>query len=181
VSNAFEAISNYITVASETNNQMNKVTELGGQVASEMIAPFDLLLTGNGTGSVITLEVFGGRSASEGQGMDIAKSIATTRELQKVGYSVINDITAAAPSGGTVYSGQQAMPRTMESIMQIISGSRSGPAPTSHTGSNGVNVHNTFNIMVDVKGGKDETELRDLGKKIGLILSEEIKRYGGTR
>lgn len=181
VSNAFEAISSYITVASEINNQMSKVTELGVQVASETIGPFDLLLTGNGTGSVLTPEVFGGRSASEGQVMNIAQSIATNQELQKVGYSVINDITGAVPSGGAAYSGPQAMPHTVESIMQILSGSQREPVSTSHTGSNAVNVHNTFNIMVDAKGGRDETELRDLGKKIGLILSEEIKRYGGTR
>lgn len=181
VSNAFEAISNYITVASEINDQMSKVTELGGQVASETIAPFDLLLTGNGTGSILTPEVFGRKSESEGSVMNIAESIATTRELQKVGYSVINDITAATPSGGAAYSGPQGMPRTVESIMQFLSGSQREPASTSHTGSNAVNVHNTFNIMVDAKGGRDETELRDLGKKIGLILSEEIKRYGGIR
>ncbi len=181
MSNAFEAISNYITVASEMNNQMSKVTEPGGQVASETIASFDLLLKGNDTGSVLTPEFFGGISASDGRVMNIAQSIATTRELQKVGYSVINDITAAAPPGGAAYGGPQAMPRSVDNIMQILSGSHREPASTSHTGSNAVNVHNTFNIMIDAKGGRDENELRDLGKKIGFILSEEIKRYGGIR
>jgi len=42
------------------------------------------------------------------------------------------------------------------------------------------NFHNTFNITVTVKGGgAEEGDLRELGKKIGRILSEEIKRYGG--
>jgi len=48
--------------------------------------------------------------------------------------------------------------------------------------SNGsVNFHNNFNITINVKGTGEETEIRDLGRKIGQILSDEIKRYGGKR
>jgi hypothetical protein len=39
------------------------------------------------------------------------------------------------------------------------------------------NFHNTFNISVTVRGG-EERDLKELGKKIGQILSDEIKRYG---
>ncbi len=57
-------------------------------------------------------------------------------------------------------------------------------AATPHVTDNNTNkvsnFHNTFNITVTVKGGgAEESDLRELGKKIGRILSEEIKRYGG--
>jgi hypothetical protein len=47
--------------------------------------------------------------------------------------------------------------------------------------SGAVNFHNSFNITVNVKGGREETDVKDLGRKIGQILSDEIKRYGGKR
>lgn len=40
--------------------------------------------------------------------------------------------------------------------------------------------NNTFNIIVNVKGGSEESEMKELGKKIGEILSEELRRYGGV-
>ena len=40
--------------------------------------------------------------------------------------------------------------------------------------------HNDFHISVQVRDGSDERELRDLGRKIGRILSDELARYGGV-
>lgn len=51
----------------------------------------------------------------------------------------------------------------------------------SRTAASQPNFNNTFNISVNVKGGGDESEMRELGRKIGLILSEELRRYGGIR
>jgi len=72
------------------------------------------------------------------------------------------------------------MPPTIENILQIMPGSQREPIE-GHTETRSVNFQNTFNIVVNVKNGGNETELRDLGKKIGQVLSDEIRRYGGIR
>lgn len=41
------------------------------------------------------------------------------------------------------------------------------------------NFHNTFNVTVNVKGGSEEKEMKELGRKISQILSDELRRYGG--
>ncbi len=55
-----------------------------------------------------------------------------------------------------------------------------GPPSTPPPARNEISIANTFQIEVSVKGHDSERELRELGEKIGTILSEELKRYGGT-
>ncbi|ODS34985.1 MAG: hypothetical protein A7316_10870 [Candidatus Altiarchaeales archaeon WOR_SM1_86-2] len=40
-------------------------------------------------------------------------------------------------------------------------------------------MHNTFNITITTKSISEERDLRELGKKIGMILAEEVRRSGG--
>jgi hypothetical protein len=52
----------------------------------------------------------------------------------------------------------------------------SPPAPSGTTN----HFHNDFHITVQVRDTSDERELRDLGRKIGRVLSDELARYGGV-
>jgi len=40
-------------------------------------------------------------------------------------------------------------------------------------------MHNTFNITITTKSISEERDLKELGKKIGMILAEEVRRSGG--
>jgi len=186
VSNAFETISDYITVASEIDHQMIELTEESRQAASKTIAPLNLLTKGDEASAALNLDriAFGGYGgvASEGQARNIALSMAAAETLQRAGSSAIKEITAAVPPSGAGIRGlpTEAMPRAIENILQIFSAPTKETASAAQTGGR-ASFQNTFNIVVNVKGGGEESELRDLGRKIGLILSEEIKRYGGIR
>ena len=60
--------------------------------------------------------------------------------------------------------------------ISLAFGGASPPPPAK----NEISIANTFQIDVSVKGHDTDRELRELGEKIGTILSEELKRYGGT-
>ena len=45
---------------------------------------------------------------------------------------------------------------------------------------NTIHIQNTFNIAVKGSDSSSEGELRELGRKIGIILADEMKRYGGA-
>jgi hypothetical protein len=50
--------------------------------------------------------------------------------------------------------------------------------PADRSGFKTAKFENVFNISVNMKGGENEGDLRDLGRKIGTILSDELRRYG---
>ncbi|MCD1294325.1 hypothetical protein CUJ83_04845 [Methanocella sp. CWC-04] len=109
----------------------------------------------------------------------ISLMIAASGALQAAGSPDINSITMMAPyyrSESKEFSLTTA-PRAMDTVLQMIQGTSglSRPEQAARTS----NFYSTFNITVNVKSGNDENELRELGKKIGVILSEELKRYGG--
>jgi len=182
ISNAFETISDYITIAYEVDNRMSKLTEHEKE-ASKNIAP--LLMDGSDAGASLLFERMasvGNVSSAEGQLKNIAFSIAAAGELQKAGSSAIKDMTSASPAGGGYHGPPVAsLPNSIGNVMQILSGTQRETGAVSQNISNPVHFQNTFNIAINVKGGGEESELRDLGRKIGLILSDEIKRYGGIR
>jgi hypothetical protein len=186
VSNAFETISDYVTMAYEINNQINEMTGQNENTISKIAEPFNLLLAGNEASPGFTLERIAigrnGGMAAEGQMVNIAQSIAAAEGLQRAGASAIKDVTLAVPPSGGGYSWLPStmVSRTIENTLQILSVSP-GENAVAPTGSSTIYFHNTFNIAVNVKGGGEENELRELGRKIGVIFSEEIKRYGGTR
>jgi hypothetical protein len=187
VSNAFNTISDYFTIASELGSQMTDMMEYGGEEVSDIFthgSPIDLLVTGEDTGTALSLEriVFGGNDGTAGIEPGIGLSITTTESLIKEGASAINDVFLSLPQDRTGYGGLPAatVPRAMENVMQMFYGSRNETTPLSPNERSTNHFQNTFNVVVNMKGAGDEHELRELGRKIGTILSDEIKRYGGV-
>ena len=189
VSSAFETMSEYITIASNINNQMNDIMEQKGHETNSIISQgsaSDLLLRNEVAVRAFSLDrIASGESGDEktAQVINLAQSFAAAGALQKAGTSAIKDIIMAAPSSGTGYqmNPAAAIPRLREINMQNASIPQRDIINAAQSGTTSSNFHNTFNIVVNVKGGKEESELRDLGRKIGLVLSDEIKRYGGIR
>ena len=187
VSNAFNTISDYFTIASELGSQMTDMMEYGGEDVSDIFthgSPIDLLVTGEDTGTALSLEriVFGVNDGTSGMEPGIGLSITTTESLIKEGASAINDVFLSLPQDRTGYDGLPAatVPHSMEKVMQMFYGSQSETTPSSPNERSTNHFQNTFNVVVNMKGAGDEHELRELGRKIGTILSDEIKRYGGV-
>ena len=187
VSSAFNTISDYFNIASELGSQMTDMMEYGGEEVSDIFthsSPIDLLVTGEDTGTALSLEriVFGGNGGTAGIEPGIGLSITTTESLIKEGASAINDVFLSLPQDRTGYGGLPAatVPRAMENVMQMFYGSQNETTPSSPIERSANNFQNTFNVVVNMKGAGDEHELRELGRKIGTILSDEIKRYGGV-
>lgn len=121
------------------------------------------------------------RTTQGRQIMDSILSVAPTEALERARLSALNNISMTFPQEGDYrIPSPSMMPPTIENILQIMSGSQREPIE-GHTETKSVNIQNTFNIAVNVKNGGNETELRDLGRKIGQVLSDEIRRYGGIR
>ena len=123
----------------------------------------------------------GGHTEATEPAINLVMGIVASRAMQSAGGSAINQFIGIMPSLGAGGL-QSAIPVERMGNGQInihvppVSAERVQEAGASNKVSN---FHNTFNITVSVKGGGDEGDLRELGKKIGRILSDEIKRYGG--
>jgi hypothetical protein len=109
--------------------------------------------------------------------VNLAVSMAAVQAAQKAGTSVIREFVRVSPSMSGGYNAQALVDRNVVNV--------SMPGVTVERGmSNNVsrasNYHNTFNINITMKGGSEESDMKELGKKIGRILSDEIKRYGGA-
>lgn len=184
ISNVVKTISDSITIAFEIHKQMNRLIQDIGHEEGIFNIPLDFQLTGNDAVTAFAFNKFAyagnGDPASEGKTMNIAKSIASMEVLQKSGSFTIKDMTMRM-STPNAYGGvpAAAIPHTSGNILQILSGSQRETGAVPQAGGSAVHFHNTFNITVNVKKDGDESELRDLGRKIGLILSEELRRYGG--
>ena len=113
--------------------------------------------------------------------MNVALDIASAGALEKAGSSAMNYIQFTSPDRDDYrMQSPSIMPNKIENIMQIVmSSQREMTAP--HSENNTVNFQNTFNIVVNSGNAGKDTELKELGRKIGQILSDEIKRYGGIR
>lgn len=108
--------------------------------------------------------------SGSGPALNLAVSVVATRAMERSGGQAMLDLVRSADSG--------SLPVGREAVNVTMHGT--GPDITENNTTNKVsNFHNTFNITVTVKGGSEDGDLRELGKKIGRILSEEIKRYGG--
>ena len=109
--------------------------------------------------------------------VNLSVSLAAAQAVQKAGASVITRFATASPGPG---AGIQMPPRADGNIVNV-----SVPGATVDRELNGnvsktSSFYNTFNISVTVKGGSEDGDLKELGKKIGRILSDEIRRYGGA-
>ncbi|MBA1340583.1 MAG: hypothetical protein C5S40_00375 [ANME-2 cluster archaeon] len=184
VSNVVKTFSDSITIAFEIHKQMNRLIQDIGHEEGNFKIPLDFQMIGNDMVTTIALNKIAyagnGDPAPEGKTMNIAKSIASMEVLQKAGSFAIRDMTMRM-STPNAFGGVQAaaIPHTVGNFLQILPDSKGETGAVPQAGSSAVHFHNTFNITVNVKKDGDESELRDLGRKIGLILSEELRRYGG--
>jgi hypothetical protein len=117
--------------------------------------------------------------AMEDLANNIDFSLAIAAATQKDGHSAVKDLAMTVPShsGGLYEMTVTPAPHVMPSLRQDVSLLKDAATQTQ-IGGNVAHFHNTFNIVVNVKG-RTETEIKDLGKKIGLILSDEMRQYGG--
>ncbi len=109
--------------------------------------------------------------------INLAVSMSAAHAAQMAGTSAIKDFVLASPSiaGGT-QSPAMADRNIVNVSMPGVTVEREMGGSVNKTS----NFHNTFNISITMKGGGEEGDLKELGKKIGRILSDEIKRYGGA-
>jgi hypothetical protein len=108
-----------------------------------------------------------------GPALNLAVNVAATRAMERSGGQAMLNLAHGADSGL-----RAAMPAGKEAVSATVHGTT--PDVTENNTTNRVSTfHNTFNITVTVRGGGEDGDLRELGKKIGRILSDEIKRYGG--
>jgi hypothetical protein len=130
------------------------------------------------------VEILGRGSGIVGQrdrAVNFAVNMAASNELQRAGGSVIQQFIRSGPSYSSGLGGAaSAVAGERNSIINITSPTAAGNTTDSSTVSKVSNFHNTFNITISMKSGGEEGNLRDLGKKIGKILSDEMKRYGGV-
>lgn len=192
VPNAFEKIAQYLTHSSDIHQQLTKPLSGGMPVSGPGPGIFSVPLPFAGSdagGGVFPGFILQGkdiRSAEDNPVMNLAVSMVTGDVMRRVnlfphsatGNSPLPGMFLGSTLSGTVpvsslYSLERALP--------LYAGSRGETAFPATGGSTTVHFQNTFNITVTTTTKGDETELRELGRKIGVILSDEMKRYGGLR
>jgi hypothetical protein len=183
-SNAFKTISDYASLGSQINNQVTEYLENGNEAIGEIFSqgsPVDMVINGSNPAFDIIQGMVGGNAGGTPGDMNIAYNISTAEALYREGASSIKDIVQAIPSSMTdmTKSLSTLPPFSLENAMQVLYGTQK-ETPAGYAKGGDVRFQNTFNIVVNVKGKGEETEMRDLGKKIGHILSEEMRRYGGV-
>ncbi|CAJ36893.1 hypothetical protein [Methanocella arvoryzae] len=157
-------------------NLIEQVVSLGDVMHQHLMESLYLSgVTENGTISDRSIFNYGSTLPAGHGSMDIRtyEAIRTPIEVfTQMADSVVARMTSAAPQLAPVRN----VPR---GLLPAIGSVQVAPAekekPVSHT----ANFNNTFNITVNVSGGSEEAEMKELGRKIGQILSEELKRYGG--
>jgi hypothetical protein len=97
--NMFEALSNYMTIASHIDNQMSAMAE--DNIPADVSSPLNLFMEENNLGSTPHLAMFAsgknGGFINEGMATNIAVSMAATDSLNNIGSSAIKSISAAIP------------------------------------------------------------------------------------
>jgi hypothetical protein len=121
-----------------------------------------------------------GKSLSHGTEspqFNLPMAVTTVNEA----FSVLENIhlLTTQPGKAPVTVQPASLPSHIGTLTQNITLTHSGGMAATPSPKNEVTVHNTFNIEIAMRGQGDEGELRELGQKIGTILSEELKRYGG--
>lgn len=114
----------------------------------------------------------------EGAGgrLSLAQSMAIARSLPRI-MAYEQTFQGRLPGEAIQMQTLNILPTVSNSFLQILSQGKSGEASRASGGST-FHLNNHFNITINAKAG-EETELRELGRKIGIILSDEIRRYGG--
>lgn len=115
---------------------------------------------------------------TESPRFNLPMAVTTVNEA----FSVLENIhlLTTQPGKAPVTVQPASVPSPIGTLTQNITLAHAGGMAATPSPKNEVTIHNTFNIEVAMRGQGDERELRELGQKIGTILSEELKRYGGS-
>jgi len=191
IPHAFEKISEYLTYTSAIHHQIT--APVYGSIGTAELNPatlsFSLPLTGGDRGIPLLpnllLNSVDGVPAEQNPVLNLAMNMVTSDGMKRA------DLLARSVVGNTqlpVYPAEVvqgasfvSVPRALEDVFQMFSGPYGDIAVPSSAGGNTFHFQNTFNIVVNTRSDGDERGLRELGRKIGVILSEEMKRYGGLR
>ncbi|OPY30003.1 MAG: hypothetical protein A4E28_00501 [Methanocella sp. PtaU1.Bin125] len=133
------------------------------------------------------------------QALAPAAGLAAARAMHGPGLSMVQQLLQSAPRGPglagawpppsagigpafDLWGTPPASPALASGAESVVNITVPPPQPArvvENTSTSKVSsFHNTFNITVTVRGG-EERDLKELGRKIGQILSDEMKRYGG--
>jgi hypothetical protein len=118
--------------------------------------------------------------------MNLAVSMVSGDVMRKAGLFPLSAAGSSPLPGmpfGSAVSGTVPVSSllSLERALPLYAGSRSETATPATGGDTTTHFQNTFNITVMTTARGDDAELRELGRKIGVILSDEMKRYGGVR
>jgi hypothetical protein len=160
---------------------INVLRRMGGSIRAPIPEMLRRVSAGDPGGMRLSVVgSLGGDSGTRGQ-RDPAVNLAfNMAEMQRAGGSVIQQFIRSGPSVSSGLGGAaSAVAGERNSIVNISSPAAAGNTTDNSTVNRVSNFHNTFNITISTKGAGEESSLRDLGKKMGRILSDEMKRYGG--
>jgi hypothetical protein len=189
IPDAFEKIARYVTCRLEIHQQL--VSSLsrgiaGGPGIFSIPLPFTV---SEGRGGLLPGLVWQGKDTHATENtpvMNVAVSMMSSEGMQRahlLPFSAAGSSRTPGMPFGNAFSGTAPVssPYSLEHALPLSAGSRDGTAHPAPGGRNPVNIQNTFNITVTAMAKGNEAELRELGRKIGVILSDEMRRYGGLR
>jgi hypothetical protein len=192
VPDAFEKIAQYLSYSTDIHRQF--MIPLAGVAAGSGPGLFSVPLPfpaseGGGGGFSPGLVLQGkdiSSSALDTPVMKLAISMVSSDAMQRAHLFPLFPATGSPQPGmpfGSAFSGTFPVSSlvSLERALPPIAGSRSETAPPATGGDRTTHFQNTFNITVTTTARGEEAELRELGRKIGSILSDEMKRYGGLR
>ncbi|MFA5269192.1 MAG: hypothetical protein WC379_14585 [Methanoregula sp.] len=189
IPDAFEKIAQYLTYSSDIHQQL--VSPLSGGISGgpclfSIPLPFTVSEGGGGLSPGFILPGKDIRTAEDNPVMNVAVSMMSSEGMRRANFLPLSAAGSSLTPGmpfGNAFSGVVPVSSlySLERALPLSAGSRGETALPAAGGKNPVNFQNTFNITVTTTARGDEAELRELGRKIGVILSDEMKRYGGLR
>jgi hypothetical protein len=190
VPDAFEKIAQYLTYSTDIHQQLmeplsGRITGSGPGIFSIPL-PFLVSEGGGGYSPALILQEKERGSAQDTPVMNLAVSMVSGDVMRKAGLFPLSAAGSSPLPGmpfGSAVSGMVPVSSlfSLERALPLYTGSRSETAPPATGGDTTTHFQNTFNITVSTTARGDDAELRELGRKIGFILSDEMRRYGGVR
>jgi hypothetical protein len=187
---AFEKITQFLTYSSAIHQQLGSPLS-GGMYGSgpgifSVPLPFTVSEGGGGLSPGLILQGKGMRTAEHTPVMNVAVSMVSSDVMRRANLfppAAAGNVPLSGMSAGSALSGTVPVSSlySLERALPLSAGSRDGTALPATGGTSPVHFQNTFNITVTTTARGDEAELRELGRKIGVILSDEMRRYGGLR
>jgi hypothetical protein len=186
---AFEQIARYVTYSSEIHRQL--VSSLySGASRGPGVFPVPFPFTASEGGGALMPGIPGqGKEIRVRENipvMNVAVSLMSSEGMRRAYLpprSAPGGVRTAGMPSGNAFSGTVPVSSlySLEHALPLSAGPRDGAALPAPGGTNPVHIQNTFNITVTTTSRGDDAELRELGRKIGVILSDEMRRYGGLR